>query len=196
MPKKKSVKRAAQQFGQTAAQILHFLDSRSPQLSEEYVSWLHEYAVIRLYREFERMILGALVGAINNDTSVLSEQAGVGFPHHLTDEVCEYLVTGGGYFDFKGRDGLLQKVKRYLPDIHYLPTVLSNKTFKTPIDRVCALRNFAAHASPTSKAVAKRVLGAKKVASAGAWLKKHGRFAQLVKSLQLIGNELEKHAPY
>ena len=196
MPKKKSVKRAAQQFSQKAAQTLHFLDSRSPQLSEEYVSWLHEYAVIRLYREFERLVLEALVGAINNDTSVFSEQAGVKFPPHLTDEVCEYLVTGGGYFDFKGRDVLIQRIRRYLPERHYLLTVLGTKNYKGPIDRLCALRNFAAHASPTSKAAAKKVLGAKKVGSAGSWPNKDNRFSQLVKSLQLLGNDMEKNAPY
>jgi len=48
---------------------------------------LHEYAVIRLYREFESLILQGLVGAINNDTSTLSATSGVQFPKHLTDEV-------------------------------------------------------------------------------------------------------------
>jgi hypothetical protein len=196
MPKKKSVKRTAQRFSQKTNQILHFLDSCSPRASDEHVSWLHEYAVIRLYREFERLVLGALVGAINNDTSVLSRHAGVQFPKHLTDEVCEYLVTGGGYFDFKGRDGLIQRIKRFLPKDHYLLDVLRGPRFEGAINSLYALRNFAAHASPTSKVAAKKAIGALNLGSAGAWLKKQGRFGQLVESLQLLGNEVEKRAPY
>ena len=34
-------------------------------------------------------------------------------------------MTGRGYFDFKGRDGLIKTLKQYLPDDHYLVEVVS-----------------------------------------------------------------------
>ena len=49
----------------------------------------YDGAVIKLYAAFERMIMGALTGAINNDTYQLSVSTSVQFPKHLTDEVCE-----------------------------------------------------------------------------------------------------------
>ena len=61
--------------------------------------------------EFEQLMLFAIVCAINNDTKTISDSTGVEFPKHLTDEVCEYLVLGGRYFDFKGRDGLIRVKK-------------------------------------------------------------------------------------
>ena len=70
-------------------------------------------------------MLDTLVGALNNDTSTLSTRTGFSFPKHLTDEVCRFLVTGRGYFDFKGRDGLIKTLKQYLPDDHYLVEVVS-----------------------------------------------------------------------
>jgi hypothetical protein len=100
MARKKSIKTAAKTFATEADAILAFLARISPNATDADLSWVHDYAIIRLYREFESLILDALVGAINNDTTTISGTSGVKFPKHLTDEVCEYLVTGGGYFDF------------------------------------------------------------------------------------------------
>ena len=61
-----------------------------------------------------------LKGAINNDTSTLSQTVNIEFPKSLSDAVCEFIVTGGGYFDFKGRDGLIKTLKDYVPSNHYI----------------------------------------------------------------------------
>lgn len=124
MPKKKSIKGSANEFKAEADKILAFLTA-SAGLGDEHVSWCHDLAIIRLYRAFESLMLDTLVGALNNDTSTLSTRTGFPFPKHLTDEVCRFLVTGRGYFDFKGRDGLIKTLKQYLPDDHYLVEVVS-----------------------------------------------------------------------
>lgn len=98
MPKKKSIKRSANEFKAEADKILAFLTA-SAGLGDEHVSWCHDLAIIRLYRAFESLMLDTLVGALNNDTSTLSTRTGFSFPKHLTDEVCRFLVTGRGYFD-------------------------------------------------------------------------------------------------
>lgn len=99
MARKKSIQHAARWFNDQANETLAFI-AATTSLSDEHVSWCHEYAVLRLYRAFEELMLDCLVGALNNDTATISERTGFDFPSHLTDEVCEYLVIGDGYFDF------------------------------------------------------------------------------------------------
>jgi len=100
MPRKKSVKHPAQVFCTATDDIAEFLTKVSANQSDQYVSWLYNYGIIRLYREFESLVLDALVGAINNDTASVSVTTGIEFPKHLRDEVCEFLITGTGYFDY------------------------------------------------------------------------------------------------
>ena len=97
--RKKSAKKAAKDFVSKADEIEKFIDSINlSRLSTKHVTWAHEYAIIRLYREFEDMILNSLIAAINKNTSELSNTTGISFPKHLTDEVCEYIIVGDGYF--------------------------------------------------------------------------------------------------
>lgn len=107
MSRKKSVRRAARLFQNQVDELNRYCAAvQAASLTKQQVTWAVEAGLIKLSAEFERLILDALVGAINNDTTTLSSGTGIRFPKHLTDEVCEYLVTGTGYFDFKGRDGL------------------------------------------------------------------------------------------
>jgi hypothetical protein len=88
-----------------------------------------------------------LIGAINNNTVTLATKTGFGFPKHLTDEVCEFLIVGNGYFEFKGRSGLISKLKEYVPDDHYLVKIAKKPKYKDTLDQLYSLRNFAAHES-------------------------------------------------
>lgn len=196
MPRKKSVKLAARTFNDTADSACQFLEKVSAGQSDEHVSWLYNYAVIRLYREFEGLMLSALVGAINNDTSTLEKTTGVSFPQHLTDEVCEFLITGTGYFDFKGRSGLIKTLKRLVPDDHYLVTTVKKAAYTSALDQLSALRNFAAHESYPSKRAVLDALKVKRISSSGAWLKKQSRFEALAADLKRLAAEIESAAPY
>ena len=196
MPRKKSVKKAAQDFATEADALVAFLASASQGQTDEHVSWLHDYAIIRLYREFESLMLSALVGAVNNDTSTISATSGIRFPKHLTDEVCEYLITHGGYFDFKGRSGLIKLIKRFVPSNHYVLNAVKKTKYRTALERLSALRNFAAHESVQSKAAALSAIGAKRVGSAGSWLKRNTRFEDIATSLKDLAADIEADAPY
>ena len=79
MPKKKSVQRCAQEFRRDATELLGFCESGELALSTAHVSLIYDGAVIKLYAAFERMMIGALIGAINNDTSQLSATTSVRF---------------------------------------------------------------------------------------------------------------------
>ncbi|MEL0169441.1 MAG: hypothetical protein VW877_15060 [Pseudomonadaceae bacterium] len=159
-------------------------------------SWCHDYAIIRLYREFEQMMLHVIVGAINNDSSVISATTGVEFPKHLTDEVCEYLVLGGGYFDFKGRDGLIKTLKKYVPETHYVVTIIKKPKYKDSLEKLSALRNYAAHESAQSKRAALTAIGQQRVGTSGSWLKLQGRYDSLSGKLKEIAQEIYDGAPY
>ncbi len=196
MSRKKSIKGSANKFIQCAGEVDGFLSSVSAGQSEEHVSWLHGYAIIKLYRTFESFVLDCLIGAINNDTDTLSSKAGIAFPKHLTDEVCEYIITGQGYFDFKGRDGLIKTVKGYVPDDHYILTTIKQQKYKDAIEQLTALRNYAAHESFKSKKAALDAIGAERIGTAGSWLKRQGRYSRIAERLKELAAEVNSHAPY
>jgi len=197
MARKKSIKKAANDFIARATELENYcakVDGLSG-LADREKSWAFEGALIKLDAAFERMILHALVGAINNKTSLLSTTTGVTFPRHLTDEVCEFVVTGGGYFDFKGRAGLISVLKKFLPETHYVVVAAKDPAHKEVLDRVFAMRNYAAHESARSKRLA-RVAAGKNFSSAGSWLKRRNRFSRISAGLRLLAEAIEDAAPY
>jgi hypothetical protein len=196
VPRKKSVKHSAHEFRDAVDDILAFVATVSRGQSDEHISLLHNYAVILLYREFEAMMLDALVGAVNNDTETIAKATGIDFPKHLTDEVCEFLITGTGYFDFKGRDGLIKTIKSFVPDTHYLLVEVKKPKYKDNIELLCALRNFATHGSDQSKRAVLKALGLERISSSGAWLKKQDRLTRLGESLKDLARDIETAAPY
>ncbi len=196
MPRKKSVKHCAQAFRAAADEITEFLTTVSNGQTDQNVTWLYNYGIIRLYREFESMVLAALVGAINNDTATVSGRTGIDFPKHLTDEVCEFLITGSGYFDFKGRPGLIRILKNFVPEDHYLVTAIKRPTYTDALEKLSALRNFAAHQSGPSKRAALKAIGGERIESSGAWLKRGGRFDAIAARLKALATEIENDAPY
>ncbi|MHB8364852.1 MAG: hypothetical protein ACYDEK_09780 [Vulcanimicrobiaceae bacterium] len=195
MPRKKSIEKSAQDFQAAAGDIVAFASSIESE-SDEHISWVHDYAIIRLYREFESFILDCLVGAINNNTTVLTETTHVEFPKHLTYEVCEFIITGSGYFDFKGRDGLIKTLKKYVPADHYLLGIVKKAKHKPYIEKLCALRNFAAHNSDVAKKAVLVALGSKRIGSAGSWLKRQARLKDITDGLNALAAEVETEAPY
>ena len=152
--------------------------------------------IIRLYRKFESLMLDALVGAVNNDTATISTTTGVKFPEHLTDEVCEFLIVGTSYFDYKGRDGLIRKLREFVPEDHYLVAIVKKPSFKEAIELLSALRNFAAHESDLSKRAALTAIDGERIESSGAWLKRADRFKTMINRLKGLAADVESAAPY
>jgi hypothetical protein len=141
-------------------------------------------------------MLDALSGAINNDASTISSTVGVDFPKHMTEDVCRYLIIGTGYFDFRGRDGLIKLAKDFVPDTHYLIGILKDAQFKDALEQLSAFRNLAAHYSETAKIATRRVIDGEKVGSAGSWLRKQDRFKTICDKLKALASEIENKAPY
>ncbi len=198
MARLKSIRLSAQTFQKELAKIRTYVESaKFSEAHETYWSWIHEHAVIRTYRGFENLMLDALVGTINNNTSVLKDTLGfTSFPTHLTKQVCEYIVTGGGYFDFKGRSGLLEKLQQFVPKNHYLVKVVKKKKYEVALERLSAFRNYSAHGSDQAKRAALKVAGLQRMGSAGSFLKTQNRFGEMIDSLTDLAAEIEAAAPF
>lgn len=194
--RKQSIIKSAHDFSAEADEVLVFAQNCEDALSEKEVSWAYEGAIIRLYRAFENLMLDAIVGAINNDSATLSSTTGVTFPKHLNRDVCEYIVIGSGYFDFKGRDGLIKALKQFVPANRYILDTVKKPTYQDSLEKLSALRNYAAHGSSQSKGVALSATGQKKISSAGSWLKRQSRLESVVKDHKRLAGEIEDSAPY
>lgn len=191
--RKKNIPRVIERFERELQDIDSFLASTTS-LSKQHRSWAYEHGVIRLYRSFETMMLETLVAVMNKDMKTVSERLGVRLPKHLTDEACQYLVTGGGYFDFRGREGLLKKLQQFLPKSHSLVKTIKKHEYKTALERLVTLRNFAAHGSAQSKKAAKDSTGQTKIGSAGAWLKRQKRFGLIEETLRKLAKDIRTTA--
>jgi hypothetical protein len=192
MARKKSVKLAAKRFRGNVQEITNFFQQTSGLPATHHI-WCTEYAIIRLYREFEIMMLSTLVGAINNDNATLSQTLGFNFPKHMSEDVCTYLIIGTGYFDFKGRDGLIQIVKSFVPDTHYLSNILKSPQYKDSLEKLSALRNFATHDSNKAKKSATKATQSERFGSVGTWLKREERFEILCDNLTKLAHDIEKN---
>lgn len=193
--RKKSAKRACEWFKEEVQEVRAFCGATGG-LGDAHISWCHDQAIIRLYRSFENLMLSCLICAMNNDTAQISQVTGIPFPQHLTDEVCEYIIVGEGFFDFRGRDGLIKTIKRYVPANHYLLQTISGAQWRQSLERLSALRNFAAHDSGPSKKAALRAVDQERMGSAGSWLKRQNRLQALCGRLDDLADAIHAAAPY
>jgi hypothetical protein len=193
--RKKSAAKACEWFSEEVEEIEEYLEA-TEDLSDEQINWCYDYAIIRLYRAFENLVLSCLICSMNNDTEQVSAVTGIQFPKHLTDEVCEYIIVGEGYFDFRGRDGLIKTIKRYVPDDHYLLTAIKAVKYRDALERLSALRNYAAHESYPSKQAALKAIGQERISSAGSWLKRQERFTAISGRLVELTDDIAAAAPY
>lgn len=199
MPKKKSIETSARKYIEELEKVEQFLDiEKDFRLSEkEYAEWIYELGLIKVYRAFEGLMLECLVGALNNDTNLLSSHTGISFPKDLSKAVCEYLVVGSGYFNFRGgRDGLLKELQKFLPADHYLVDIVKNKVDKDILDRLVAFRNYAVHSSEVAKNKAKKIAQVRKISEAGKWMRTQGRLKEIISKLKELANNIKDAAPY
>ena len=196
MPKKKSIDKAATRFIQAVEVISEYVETVSDGQSAAHVSAIHDHGIIWLYKEFENMVLEVLAGAINNDTRTVSDTLGIEFPKHLNAHVCYFLITGPSYFDFKGRSGLIKRIKQYVPGNHFLVRIVKKEKYKNDLELLCTLRNYAAHGSEQSKTAALKAIDQTRLPSSGTWLKKQGRFPKIAGNLSRLAEEIQENAPY
>ena len=196
--KKKKIKSSAGDFVKNTNEIINFTvcSVAAASLTGQHKSWCFDLAIIRLYREFEYLMQSCLIALINNDSETFSQVKNRKFPLHMSVAVCEYFVCGDGYFDFRGWDGLISTIREFVPKGHWFLEVVKNPKYKADIDKLVALRNFAAHGSAVSRKSALKAIDQKRLLSSGAWLKNKRRFNKICESLKRMAEEIEAEAPH
>ena len=159
---------------------------------ELYLSNSYEYAIIALYKAFEKFIYKTIVGCINHDNTTVTDTYGVNFGRHTNDDMCEFIITKGGYFDFKDREGLIKVLRQNIGETYGIVGIVKKADYTDTLKRLCALRNYAAHTSQQAKVKASQAYGLKRIATAGSHLKSQKRFNEIAESLLKLSDEIKQ----
>lgn len=161
-----------------------------------YLTYSYENAILMVYKSFEIFIERLLISCLNHDHSCFEEKYGIALGKHINDDVCEFLITKGGFFDFSGYDGLIKTLGEILGSRHRLIALIKGNDYKSYIEQLCLSRNYAAHNSKHSKERARKAFGLKQIGSAGSCLKQQNRFVTIVNKLKELSDEVKRKDIY
>ena len=181
-------------FNEELDRINGYVDRCKVVFKEEdlYLTYCYENAILMVYKEFEIFIERLLISCLNHDHSCFEEKYGIRLGKHINDDVCEFLITKGGFFDFRGYSGLIKTLGDALGSHHRLIALLKENNYKTYIEQLCAIRNYAAHNSKQSKQSAKKAFDLQSISSAGSCLKQHNRFTTILTKLKELCNQVKQ----
>lgn len=117
---------------------------------------LTESVLLRLCANWERFVDGHLIDCVNRDPSKLPEFLGVRIPPHPTRGLCEGLLFGGGFKDFKSFGDLKGFSKKVLAE-QSNPFLAVKYSHAAVIDNAFKIRNYLAHYSAVSRKSLDRV---------------------------------------
>jgi hypothetical protein len=110
-----------------------------------------ESLVIRLCALWEAFIEGEMIDCLNIDCSKYKEELQLELPEHPTKDVCEAILVGAGYLDFKNVGDIKGFAKNVLPDdVNPFRLIKENPTGKR-IDELYIMRNYLSHYSKKSR---------------------------------------------
>ncbi|WP_294855788.1 hypothetical protein [uncultured Oscillibacter sp.] len=192
--RKVSIQSVAKGFSDDVEAVKEYLSFCNKSFSEKelYLSNSYEYAIVALYKAFEKFMYKTIVGCINHDNTTVTDTYGVNFGKHTNDDMCEFIITKGGYFDFKDRDGLIKVLKQNIGETYGIVNIVKREDYIDALKRLCALRNYAAHTSQQAKEKAAQAYGLKRIATAGSHLKSQKRFDEIAGSLLKLSDEIKK----
>ena len=111
---------------------------------------IYESFVLKICVTWETFIEDLLALCLSKDVSQYSEYMDTKFPKRPSKELCETLISGYRYFDFKNVDGLKGISKNILvPAYNPFSKIPTNESKK--IDEFFQIRNYVAHRSRVAK---------------------------------------------
>ena len=161
---------------------------------KDYLYYSYENAVILLYKSLEKFILRTMISCLNHDHSHFEAKYGIKLGNHINDDVCEFLITKGGYFDFKRKSGLNKVLNAAIGANHNIGKVIKQTKYGPTIDQLCTARNYAAHNSVQSKREVMEVYKLERISSPGKFLSQKNRLQKLINGLKDLSDEV-KHTP-
>lgn len=110
-----------------------------------------ESLVIRLCAIWEAFIEGEMIDCLNIDCSKYAEELQLQLPKHPTKDLCEAILVGAGYLDFKNVDDIKGFARKVVPDdINPFRLIKNNPTGKR-INELYVMRNYLSHYSRKSR---------------------------------------------
>jgi len=131
---------------------IEFLERMLDQVKEEddFVVIL-ESLVIRLCAIWEAFVDDEMIACLNIDSSKCKEELQLRLPKHLSKDLCEAILVGHGYMDFKSVGDIRNFAGRVLPDdVNPFKKIRTNPTAKR-IDELYVMRNYLSHYSSKSR---------------------------------------------
>lgn len=111
---------------------------------------LIESVLLRLCANWERFVDEHLVDCVNVDYSKLGEFFGVPIPRNPSHSLCQALIIGSGYLDFRSFGDLKGFTRKVLPDASN-PFLAVSQAHSNKIDESFKLRNYLAHYSSVAR---------------------------------------------
>ena len=107
---------------------------------------IFEAFVFKIHTTWEVFVEALLIDSLNRDTSQYAKYMNRPLPKHLSRNICEIMLLGLGYLDWKGATQLRAKTKNILVPEHN-PFQKIPKTSIKKIDQFYTIRNYLAHYS-------------------------------------------------
>ena len=145
------------EFEEDMEWYLGFLERMLDQVVEEedFIEIL-ESLVIRLCAIWEAFVEGEMIDCLNIDCSRYKEELQLKLPEHPTKDVCEAILIGPGYLDFKNVDDMKGFAKRVLPkDVN--PFKLIRPATAKQVNELFTMRNYLSHYSGKSRRLLHRM---------------------------------------
>lgn len=115
-----------------------------------------ESILLRLTANWERFVDEHLIDCVNVDHSQLNDFLGVTIPRHPSRSVCEAVLFGGRYRDFRSFGDLKGFTKKVLPK-RSNPFLAISSGHALKMDEAFKIRNYLAHYSAASRRALKRL---------------------------------------
>ena len=109
-----------------------------------------ESVLLRLCANWEHFVDEHLADCVNRDSSKLPEFFSVTMPKHASRDLCQALIFGEGYRDFRTFGQLKGFTKKLLPDGSN-PFLAITSTNSDRIDEAYKIRNYLAHYSAKAR---------------------------------------------
>ncbi len=123
----------------------------------------HEFldtSVLRISAMWEMLVQEDLVCCLNRDSSAYAKTVGLTLPKHLSRDMCEAVLFGSRYLDFRSTNDLRTFAKRHLTTKYnvfaHIPTAAAQQ-----IDDFLVIRNLVSHYSSFAQRSYDRMLVAR-----------------------------------
>lgn len=181
------------EFSSSIREITSYTERCNQVFADEkkYLSYCYENAIIMLYKAFEQFVLRSMIACLNHDHSYFQEKHGIKLGKHINDDICEFLITKGGFFDFRGKSGLYKVLNEMIGADHTIATTFKKAEYKDTIDQLCTIRNYAAHNSYQSKQAVLKTFNLQRISSAGSFLKQQHRFENIANRLLELAEDVK-----